>query len=206
MAEVVQVRQIPQLVDATESATATATLHVLSIHCLLPIALVRVCQTTSTRVPTTTCNRAISRPLLSCTDSHHERGLAEMASSTTRIPASENMSPGKKTARAPLDIGKRAPLQELTPNASMARTLPDANPKGRKSMPSSPLKRQLKDVLGDDKGLTYLKRRRLSHDQALNTSIAGAARDKKDTTGFRPLSPPSSRGYVAVSNAIQTCV
>ncbi|GAB7351195.1 hypothetical protein MBLNU459_g1636t2 [Dothideomycetes sp. NU459] len=110
------------------------------------------------------------------------------------------MSPAKKTVRSALDVGKRTALAELAPNASLVRKQADG--KGRKSMPSSPLKRSYNNVLGDDKGLMYLKRRRMSHDQALNSSLSTAARDQKrpqtDAIGFRPLSPPSSRGYTAV--------
>lgn len=67
-------------------------------------------------------------------------------------------------------------------------------------MSTSPLKRVHRDPLNEDRGFTYIKRRRLSHGQAVNDASLfrqqkgpePLVQQQQEQARFRPLSPPSS--------------
>lgn len=109
----------------------------------------------------------------------------------------ENLTPGKRIHRLLASAANRPILKDLTPNASMSsRTSGEAGAK--KSMSLSPLKRARRDVFGDDKGFTYLKRRRLSQSQSAGTNTpvfrrdANHGRTQPRPVSLNPLSPRSS--------------
>lgn len=123
-----------------------------------------------------------------------------MASARTQSPGAENMPTGKPIMRAMSEGVQRRALSELNTNAKVAPT-PDS--RGAKSTTTSPLKRRIGNVLDDDKGLKYLKRRRTSHTPVMGTvhlhTAATRKRDNvekaqanKETARFRPL-PQSTR-------------
>ncbi|KAJ9624950.1 hypothetical protein H2203_004901 [Taxawa tesnikishii (nom. ined.)] len=110
------------------------------------------------------------------------------------------MPTGKPIMRAMSEGVQRRALSELNTNAKVAPT-PDS--RGAKSTTTSPLKRRIGNVLDDDKGLKYLKRRRTSHTPVMGTvhlhTAATRKRDNvekaqanKETARFRPL-PQSTR-------------
>ncbi|KAI5272734.1 hypothetical protein E4T47_04062 [Aureobasidium subglaciale] len=78
----------------------------------------------------------------------------------------ENMGPpGKAMARARPDNSNRAVLGDLTPNTKLDKQLKQQAARG-----GSPLKRQA-NIFDDGKGFSYIKRRRLSHNNALTRRI-----------------------------------
>lgn len=79
-------------------------------------------------------------------------------------PQGENMGPpGKSIARPRPDSSNRPVLGELTPNAKLDKQQQTARA-------GSPLKRQA-NIFDDGKGFSYIKRRRLSHNNALTRRI-----------------------------------
>lgn len=77
----------------------------------------------------------------------------------------ENMGPpGKAIARPRPDSTNRPVLGDLTPNAKLDKQQQQQQRSG------SPLKRQA-NILDDGKGFSYIKRRRLSHNNALTRRI-----------------------------------
>ncbi|KAH0343464.1 hypothetical protein KCU81_g5115, partial [Aureobasidium melanogenum] len=79
-------------------------------------------------------------------------------------PQGENMGPpGKAIARPRTDNTNRPVLGDLTPNAKL-----DKQQQQQRS--GSPLKRQA-NIFDDGKGFSYIKRRRLSHNNALTRRI-----------------------------------
>ncbi|KAG9851393.1 hypothetical protein KCU98_g1916, partial [Aureobasidium melanogenum] len=78
-------------------------------------------------------------------------------------PQGENMGPpGKAIARPRPDSTNRPVLGDLTPNAKLD--------KQQQQRGGSPLKRQA-NIFDDGKGFSYIKRRRLSHSNALTRRI-----------------------------------
>ncbi|KAI4723553.1 hypothetical protein E4T48_00020 [Aureobasidium sp. EXF-10727] len=91
---------------------------------------------------------------------------------------SENMGPpGKAIARQRPDNSSRPVLGDLTPNAKL-----DKHQQQQRG--GSPLKRQA-NVLDERKGFSYIKRRRLSHNNALSRRIPS----QPDHDGQKGLSP-----------------
>ncbi|KAI4847396.1 hypothetical protein E4T44_04531 [Aureobasidium sp. EXF-8845] len=79
----------------------------------------------------------------------------------------ENMGPpGKAIARPRPDSSNRPVLGDLTPNAKLDKQLQQQ----QQQRGGSPLKRQA-NILDDAKGFSYIKRRRLSHNNALSRRI-----------------------------------
>ena len=83
-----------------------------------------------------------------------------MAFPLSRSQGLENVPMGKEAQRPAGQSPKRQPLGELGANTRMAP--PTTFGPGKKTTPQSPLKRNSIDVLDDDRGFQYLKRRKIT--------------------------------------------
>ena len=115
----------------------------------------------------------------------------------------DTVSPGKMSgahSKPVHDAAKRPILRDLTPNKALSSLQHGQASGGYKSTSTSPLKREYKDILNEDKGFTYLKRRRLSPNGHANNDVSIFARIKKpdNSRPAGPLSPPSSGRHDAV--------
>lgn len=102
------------------------------------------------------------------------------------------MPHGKSAPRVVSDAPNRRVLGEVTPNAKVHA--PIAEQLAKRSFAGSPLKRSFTAALEEDKGLTYLKRRRTSEDRnAVHTGgsdeLATMNKENAATKDHRSLEP-----------------
>lgn len=135
--------------------------------------------------------------------------ITSMATPLMHSPDRENLAPGKPTMRTTSEGSQRRPLGELTPNAKLVS--PRKGLQAPKGTVWSPLKRKGIEVLDDERGLTYLKRRRLSATPTLGAAqlepqrkerYGSEGRVEMETARFRPLPAQQARARDAAVSDI----
>ena len=127
-----------------------------------------------------------------------------MASPLSRSRGFENIAMGKEAQR-PVDLSpKRLPLGQLAANTRMAP--PTTVGPGKKTTPQSPLKRSSIDVLDDDRGFQYLKRRKITDPRSFHTEarraesnpveVQNEGRVLSETARFRPAAEQKKTGQI----------
>jgi len=113
----------------------------------------------------------------------------------SRPQGSENMPTGKDSHRNMSKSPKRQPLGELPANTRMAP--PTTIGLGKRTTPQSLLKRSSIDILDDDRGFQYLKRRKVTEPRSVHSEVRRAestpvevrneGRVLSETARFRPV-------------------